>query len=276
MGRVCLLNSTGTEVITPAKDETLVSIVTLLGTTGIKVNGLTFDSDVELGEVQLNNAAGTTVNPSTEDTLSAMSLKVRAADESALGSTASLLNIIASKMDDVIAVTPQDYTQAANTAWADGDLVLPAGAVRKNTRALPEDVTDGDYSVLQVTTNGDLRVKDDDANTALADVIEMLSDLDSLAGPHKVSVTTNTLTIAELLTAAGISPATLNASTTVIQITVESSGVHWAFGTATSNSCPLLVGINQIAKASTAGRALTDLELISASGTITVWIEEFC
>jgi len=142
MGRVAILNSTGTAVIYPATNDTLESIVTLLGTTGIKVNGLVFDGDVELGEVQLNNAAGTTINPATAENQAAQ-------------------------------------VQAANSVWANGDLVTPAGAVRKDTRALPEAVADGDWTALQTTATGELRVRDDDNITAQASLLAAVEPFSS-------------------------------------------------------------------------------------------------
>jgi len=61
--------------------------------------------------------------------------------------------------------------QATNTAFAAADMVTPAGAVRKDTEALPEDVANGDYVPLQTDATGSLRTTDDTANTSLASVL---------------------------------------------------------------------------------------------------------
>ena len=55
--------------------------------------------------------------------------------------------------------------QKSNVAAAAADQLSALGIVRKDTRALPEAVADGDWVAAQATANGDIRVRDDDADT---------------------------------------------------------------------------------------------------------------
>lgn len=66
--------------------------------------------------------------------------------------------------DTLIAATPN---KASNVAAGAGDILSPTGIVRKDTRALPEAVADGDWVAAQATATGDVRVRDDDAVTIL-------------------------------------------------------------------------------------------------------------
>lgn len=70
---------------------------------------------------------------------------------------------------------------SAHTTGDDGGFIL---AIRNDTRASLVD-TNGDYSGLQLTANGDLRVRDDDANALLttidADTGSILSEIQGLS-----------------------------------------------------------------------------------------------
>lgn len=69
-----------------------------------------------------------------------------------------------------------DY--AEDSAHVSGDVGLFTLGVRQDTRASMVD-TDGDYSGFQLTANGDLRVRDDDANTTLAAILADTATIDS-------------------------------------------------------------------------------------------------
>ena len=74
-------------------------------------------------------------------------------------------------LDSADAVIDPSAAYAEDTAHTSGDYATPAGAVRSDARASLAG-TDGDYTIAQATANGDIRVRDDDANT----------DLDTIAG----------------------------------------------------------------------------------------------
>jgi len=88
--------------------------------------------------------------------------------------------------------------------------------------------------------------------------------LSRLVGPTKVSVDTASKTLAEL----GL---TLNASTKGLRIITPTAGIYWNYGTATTNSCPLLTGTNETAGENS---ALLTLEFIVSTGTVDMWVEE--
>jgi len=74
-----------------------------------------------------------------------------------------------------VAVDPS-AAYAEDTAHASGHWVTPTGAVRTDTRASLAGTT-GDYAPLQLTANGDARVRDDDALTQLAALVASLANL---------------------------------------------------------------------------------------------------
>jgi len=77
--------------------------------------------------------------------------------------------------------------QKSNVAAAAADQLAASGLVRKDTRALPEAVANGDWVAMQGTATGDLRTRDDDANT---DLDAMVADLNELtAAPVKKTLT---------------------------------------------------------------------------------------
>ncbi|GAG26641.1 unnamed protein product, partial [marine sediment metagenome] len=55
-------------------------------------------------------------------------------------------------------------------AYTAADAGIPTLVVRKDARAQAGSAADGDYVPLQTTANGDLRTKDDDANTVLGTI----------------------------------------------------------------------------------------------------------
>jgi hypothetical protein len=73
---------------------------------------------------------------------------------------------------------------AEDVAYTAADWVTPAGAVRKNARALPGSAADGDYTPLQVTTNGDLRTRDDDLLTEVGAIADAAVEGDAAGTIH--------------------------------------------------------------------------------------------
>lgn len=89
----------------------------------------------------------------------------------------------------------------SNVAAASADVLSPSGLVRKDTRALPEGVANGDWVAMQGTSTGELRVRDDDANTDLAAIEVLLTAANAQggAGLTFTSVPIATTGTAELL-----------------------------------------------------------------------------
>lgn len=103
----------------------------------------------------------------------------------------------------------------------------------------------------------------DTANTNLTGIDAVLT-YDLLAGPNEVTVTTSSLTLAEL----GLTP---NASLRRITIMPKSSGIYWANGAATAGVNPIpMPGLEIDCTATSIGTR----EFIVASGTITMEVTQ--
>jgi len=138
--------------------------------------------EANLGNVGLLNAAETEIDPSeaqaTNTAFTAADMvtpagAVRKSTE-ALPEAVADGDYIPLQTDDTGSLRVTDdsantslaaMVKASNVAFTNADKVLPAGMVRKDTRALPEAVADGDYVTAQGTSTGELRVRDDDINT---------------------------------------------------------------------------------------------------------------
>ena len=75
---------------------------------------------------------------------------------------------------------------AEDSAHSSGDAGQQILGVRNDTRSSLSD-TDGDYTPIQFTSNGDLRVRDDDANTSLSGIDTSLNNIETdIAALEKV------------------------------------------------------------------------------------------
>lgn len=78
-----------------------------------------------------------------------------------------------------------DY--AEDSAHVSGDIGLFGLGVRRDVRSSMVD-TDGDYSGYQFTSNGDMRVRDDDANTTLSSIDTSLNNIEADADEMNTSL----------------------------------------------------------------------------------------
>jgi hypothetical protein len=86
----------------------------------------------------------------------------------------------------------------------------------------------------------------------------------SLAGPHKVTVTDVSSTLATL----GV---TLKAGTKHLMIYAETAGIRWNFGVASADTPPVFAGTSQIFGTLA---QLQSLQFVAAAGNTVMFVEE--